>query len=226
MFAHLDRAEGAALNDALTHAGFRRSQSIVYRPACEECDACLSSRVPVASYVASRNVRRIAKRNADLVRIVRPAHATQEQFELLSRYLSDRHAEGGMTDMTFGDYAMMTADSPARTEIAEYRLRADNSLVAVALVDRLSDGYSLVYSYFDPDDAKRSLGTFMIYDHIERARAEGFAYVYLGYWVKDSDKMAYKARFQPLEVLRSGGWRLLSEAEIGTDAAAADAAAD
>lgn len=214
VFAHLDRRDGAALNDALTHAGFRRSQSIVYRPACEGCDACLSSRVPSARFEPSRNQKRIIRRNADLIRAERAPKATEEQFELLTRYLETRHADGGMTGMVFGDYAQMVADTPARTELVEYRRADDDKLMAAALVDRLCDGFSLVYSFFEPDEDKRSLGAFMILDHLARAAERDVPYVYLGYWVEGSAKMAYKERYRPFEVLANGAWRSLD----GSDA--------
>jgi arginine-tRNA-protein transferase len=213
VFAHLDSVDGAALNDALTHAGFRRSQGIIYRPACEACEACLSARVVVADFRPSRSQRRVTARNADLVHTLINPEPSEEQFQLLTRYLGSRHANGGMAGMGFADYAMMVADTPADTRISEYRSPDDGRLIAAALVDRLSDGASLVYSFFDPDEAKRSLGGFMILDQIARTRVEGAAYVYLGYWVPGSAKMDYKARFQPLEVLRRGGWRRLSAVE-------------
>lgn len=213
VFAHLDSVDGAALNDALTHAGFRRSQGIIYRPACEACEACLSARVVVNDFRHTKSQRRIAARNADLVHASINPEPSEEQFLLLTRYLSSRHADGGMAGMGFADYAMMVADTPADTRIAEYRHPDDGRLVAAALVDRLSDGVSLVYSFFDPDESRRSLGAFMILDQIARTRAQAQAYVYLGYWVPGSAKMDYKARFQPLEVLRRGGWRRLSPTE-------------
>jgi arginine-tRNA-protein transferase len=213
VFAHLDSADGAALNDALTHAGFRRSQGIIYRPACEICEACLSARVVVAEFSQSRSQRRIVSRNADLEHRALNPEPSEEQFALLTRYLSSRHANGGMAGMGFADYAMMVADTPADTRISEYRHPEDGRLIAATLIDRLSDGASLVYSFFDPDESRRSLGAYMILDQIARTRAEGRAYVYLGYWVPGSPKMDYKSRFQPLEVLRRGGWRRVRGAD-------------
>jgi arginyl-tRNA--protein-N-Asp/Glu arginylyltransferase len=197
--------------------GFRRSQNIAYRPACEACDACVSARIPVADYAFSRSEERTLERSADLSRDLVEAEATQEQFALLRRYLDARHAGGGMADMTWLDYVAMVEDTAARTHLIEYRRPAtDNGpgdLIACILVDVLSDGLSLVYSFFDPIEKKRSLGSFMILDHVRQARAAGLPYVYLGYWVQGSGKMDYKARFDPLEVLRFGGWRLLSARE-------------
>jgi arginyl-tRNA--protein-N-Asp/Glu arginylyltransferase len=217
VFAHLPLSDGPAVNDVLTEVGFRRSQNIAYRPACEACDACVSARIPVADYAFSRSEERTLERSADLSRDLVEAEATQEQFALLRRYLDARHAGGGMADMTWLDYVAMVEDTAARTHLIEYRRPAtDNGpgdLIACILVDVLSDGLSLVYSFFDPIEKKRSLGSFMILDHVRQARAAGLPYVYLGYWVQGSGKMDYKARFDPLEVLRFGGWRLLSARE-------------
>lgn len=222
VFAHLDASDGASLNDALTHAGFRRSQSIIYRPACEGCEACLSARVIARAFQPSRSQKRILKRNADLVHELRKPEPTEEQFTLLSAYLAERHAQGGMAGMGFADYAMMVADTPAITQVSEYRRAEDGVLLAAALVDRLSDGVSLVYSFFDPAERQRSLGSFMIMDQIARATATGGSYVYLGYWVPRSPKMDYKARFRPLEVLKRGGWRRAPETLDRARAQAAD----
>ena len=216
MFAHLPLSDGPAVNDVLTEVGFRRSQNIAYRPACEGCDACVSARIPVADYGFSRSEERILDRSADLSRNLVEAEATREQFELLRRYLDARHAGGGMADMTWLDYVAMVEDTAVRTHLIEYRLPAGDGpgdLIGCILVDVLSDGLSLVYSFFDPAAQRRSLGSFMILDHVRQARAAGLPYVYLGYWVPGSGKMAYKARFNPLEVLRLGGWRLLSAQE-------------
>ena len=217
VFAHLPLTEGASVNDALTQVGFRRSQNIAYRPACESCDACVSARIPAAHYPYSRSEKRVLDRNGDIVRYLVEAEATLEQFDLLRRYLSARHAEGGMADMTWHDYVAMVEDTAVRSHLIEYRSRPDDGgpgeLVACALVDVLSDGLSLVYSFFEPSLSKRSLGSFVILDHVVQAAAAGLPYVYLGYWVQGSEKMNYKARFTPLEVLKPGGWRLLSSSE-------------
>lgn len=206
VFTRVDPGEGPGLNDALTHAGFRRSQSILYRPACERCSACKSARIPVADFAFSRSQRRILKRNDDLTREIKPAEATLEQFGLMSLYLEARHGDGDMAGMDFFDYATMVEDGMQRTQIAEYRDR-DGILVAAALIDELADGYSLIYSFYDPSRQRGSPGTFMILDHVRRALQAGLPHVYLGYWVEGSAKMDYKARFSPLEILEPGGWR-------------------
>ena len=214
VFTHVTGPDRVAVADALSQAGFRRSQSVIYRPACEACQACLSARIGVDRAQLSKSQRRAVQRNKDLIRTVRPASPTDEQFELLCRYLTSRHTDGGMDGMAFGEYALMVSDTPARTQLTEYRDDA-GKLLAAMIVDVLADGLSLVYSFFDPREEKRSLGTFLVLDHVEQARALGLAFVYLGYWIEDSPKMAYKARFRPLEVLERGGWR-----ELDTDTGA------
>jgi arginine-tRNA-protein transferase len=215
VFTHLVGERAPVLNDVLTHGGFRRSQTIAYRPACENCRSCISIRVIVAEFEPSSSFRRVTRRNSDLVGEVRPALPTSDQYSLFRAYVDARHGDGGMADMSVLDYAMMVEDTHVRTKMTEYRLRGPDTaingrgqgpLMAVCLTDFLVDGISLVYSFYDPDLAARSLGTFMILDHIERARALGLPYLYLGYWVKGSPKMDYKRRFGPLEMLDPTGW--------------------
>lgn len=222
VFTHLMGENADLLNNALTNGGFRRSQNIAYRPACDNCDACVSVRVPVDRFEETRSFRRIVRKNSDLVRTVNPPNATEEQFGLLRSYLDERHAEGGMSDMTALDYASMVEDTPVETAVFEYRERTGleidepGRLVAVALTDRLEDGLSMVYSFFDASQPARSLGSYMVLDHIARARKLGLPFVYLGYWVKGSRKMDYKARFMPLQGLRPEGWMDLQPDETGT----------
>jgi arginyl-tRNA--protein-N-Asp/Glu arginylyltransferase len=215
VFTHLVGERAAELNDLLTHGGFRRSQSIAYRPACDACKACVSVRVVVEDFRPTRSMRRIFDRNADISAEMRVALPTSEQYSIFRAYLDARHRDGGMADMTVLDYAMMVEDSHVETRLIDYRRQGHDAalerpgsgeLVAVALTDVLSDGLSMVYSFFDPDILGRSLGTFMILDHIERARRMGLPYVYLGYWVRGSQKMDYKGRFLPQERLLPNGW--------------------
>jgi arginyl-tRNA--protein-N-Asp/Glu arginylyltransferase len=215
VFTHLVGERAPELNDVLTHGGFRRSQSIAYRPACDACRACVSVRVIANEFRPSRSMRRIAERNADMIGEMRAGVPTSEQYSVFRAYLDARHRDGGMADMTVLDYAMMVEDSHVETRIVEYRRRGPDSsingrgrgeLLAVALTDVLSDGLSMVYSFFDPEEGARSLGTLMILDHIARARHMGLTYVYLGYWVRGSKKMDYKGRFLPQERLAPNGW--------------------
>jgi arginine-tRNA-protein transferase len=213
VFARLTGALAQPLNEALTHSGFRRSQSIAYRPACEGCSACVSVRIIADEVAFSRGQKRILKRNSDLVRSEVAAEATREQFALLRTYLDSRHAGGGMSDMGLFDYVAMVEETPVNTQIIEYRRRGDDgepgALVACALSDTLRDGLSMVYSFFHPGEDARSLGTHMILDHVRTAQTRGLKHVYLGYWVQGSDKMDYKARFRPMEALGREGWERL-----------------
>jgi arginine-tRNA-protein transferase len=220
VFTHLVGERAAELNDLLTHGGFRRSQSIAYRPACGNCRACVSVRVVTADFRPARSMRRVLDRNRDVVGNMRVAVPTSEQYSIFRSYLDSRHRDGGMADMTVLDYAMMVEDSHVETRMIEYRRRGPDTsingrgtgpLLAVALSDVLGDGLSMVYSFFEASEAERSLGTFMILDHIERAREMGLAYVYLGYWVQGSRKMDYKGRFLPQERLTPEGWQRVEE---------------
>ena len=219
VFTHLVGDKAGDLNDLLTHGGFRRSQSIAYRPACDQCRACVSVRVVANEFKPSRNFRKVMARNADVIGEQRNAVPTSEQYSVFRAYLDQRHRLGGMADMTVLDYAMMVEDSHVETRIIEYRRRGPDSgitgrgedLLAVALTDVLSDGLSMVYSFFEPGEEARSLGTFMILDHIERAKKMGLPYVYLGYWIEGSKKMDYKGRYLPQQRLAPSGWLRVDE---------------
>jgi arginine-tRNA-protein transferase len=214
VFAALDGPDAVELNDNLTHAGFRRSQNIAYRPACDMCAACVSVRVPVARFRHTRRWRKVLARNADLVAKLVPPQATYEQFGLLKRYLLHRHQGDGMSEMGPFDYAAMAEESAVRTHIIEYRQGGeDGPLMACALVDALADGLSLIYSFFDPEIADRSPGSFIILDHLRQASLVGYDHVYLGYWIRGSEKMSYKSQFRPLEALGPTGWADLEEPE-------------
>ncbi len=201
LFTHLTQDKPAALVDSLLKGGFRRSQNIAYMPYCDGCQACISVRVPVDEFVTTRSFRRVAARNRDLaVRRVQ-ARPTSEQYGLFRDYIDSRHNDGGMADMSVLDYAMMVEDTMVDTFVTEYRLRPEHALergidsgplIGVMLCDRLSDGISLVYSFYDIAARDRSLGTHMIVDHVAHARALGLPYLYLGYWIHGSAKMAYK----------------------------------
>ncbi|HVG51009.1 MAG TPA: arginyltransferase [Xanthobacteraceae bacterium] len=219
VFTHLVGERAPELNELLTHGGFRRSQSIAYRPACEACRACISVRVLVDEFKPTRSMRRVRERNSDIIGDMRPVGPSSEQYSVFRAYLDARHHDGGMVDMTVLDYALMVEDSHVNTRMIEYRLRGPDSsftgrgagdLLAVALTDVLGDGLSMVYSFFEPAHKMRSLGTFMILDHIERARRMGLPHVYLGYWVKGSRKMDYKAKFLPQERLTTTAWTRVS----------------
>jgi arginine-tRNA-protein transferase len=205
LLTELAGRDARALYDDLSRAGFRRSHHLAYRPACVNCAACVPVRVAVAGFKPSRSMRRIAKANADLAwRAGRP-RATAEQYRLFARYQRSRHTESDMAEMTFGDYRSMVEDSPVDTRLIEFRRNGE--LVGGCLVDEVDDGCSAVYSFYDPAARGRSLGTYAILWLIDRMKLEGMPYVYLGYWISGSAKMAYKARFRPLELLEGGIWR-------------------
>jgi arginine-tRNA-protein transferase len=215
VFTHIVGKRAREMNEILTQGGFRRSQTIAYRPACEACRACVSVRVIADEFRPSASLRRVLRTNADLVGSAAPNRPSSEQYSLFRRYLDSRHADGGMVDMTVLDYSMMVEDSHVETRVVEYRRRGPDTAIngrgrgdvlAVCLTDVLGDGLSMVYSFYDPEEDRRSLGTFMILDHIARARAMGLPYLYLGYWVDGSHKMDYKARFRPQERLMPQGW--------------------
>jgi leucyl-tRNA---protein transferase len=215
VFTHLVGERAPEMNDLLTQGGFRRSQNIAYRPACETCRACVSTRVLVNEFARGPNLERVWNKNSDLVGKEFTAEPSSEQFSLFRDYLTDRHRRGGMSDMSVLDYAMMVEDTHVNTHLIEYRLRGPDSfltgaghgeLIAVSLFDKMADGLSMVYAFYNPEHSKRSLGTFMILDHIARTRALGLPHVYLGYWVAGSRKMEYKTRFQPQEHLGASGW--------------------
>jgi len=221
IFTYLPDCQAGEINNLLSLDGFRRLEKIAYRPACHGCRACVSVRVKAHHFVPHSSQRRIIKMNSDLIAHILPARATREQYILFRRYLNRRHADSAMVDMTMKNYQTMVEGSPIDTQIVEYRLDikqekkegddllppTKGKLVAVALIDVLADGYSMVYSFYRPELTRRSLGSWMILNHIDRARTAGLPYVYLGYWVDGSQKMDYKRRFQPLEQFLNHEWQ-------------------
>lgn len=205
--------DAEALHDRLSRAGFRRSHNIAYAPVCPGCQACVPIRIPVARFEPNRTQRRIARANAGLEGFEVPPRATAEQYQLFQRYQKVRHGDGDMAGMSFYDYRAMVEDTPIETMLVEFR-DPDDRLVGVCLTDRLGDGLSAVYSFFAPELERRSLGTYAILWLVERVRTLGLPHVYLGYWVPESRKMAYKARFRPTEILVGGTWRVLTEADL------------
>lgn len=210
LFTALQGENAERLNDSLSKQGFRRSQNVLYRPSCADCQACYSARIRTRDFRPTRSQARVRRRNAGLTRRATSPWATEEQFALFRRYLDGRHAEGGMADMDIFEFAAMVEETPIRSRLVEYH-DAEDGLVAVCLTDVLDDGLSMVYSFFEPSRAKDSLGTHIILDHVALARELGVPYVYLGYWVPGSEKMGYKARFSALEVYSRGAWAPLGE---------------
>ncbi len=216
IFTHLIGEGARELNDSLSQGGFRRSQNIAYRPACEDCKACTSVRVLVDEFRPTKSFRRIMRKNTDITGSMKIPVPTSENYSIFRDYIDQRHTAGGMTDMTVLDFAAMVEDTFVDTRLFEYRLRPDLSqdpsngqegeLVGAALSDIMEDGLSMIYSFFNPAYDHRSLGTYMVLDHIERARKMGLPFLYLGYWVPGSAKMDYKSRFCPQERLDATGW--------------------
>ena len=219
VFTELSGPHANELNDALGRIGFRRSQSVAYRPSCAGCTACVSVRVVAHEFEPSATQRKLVRRNDELeVTACRP-WATDEQYQLLRRYLAHRHPGGGMAGMDEQDYADMIEHSPVNSVIVEYREPsiggAQGRLVGACLTDRQADGLSMIYSFFAPEaNARPGLGSLIILDHILRARAAGLPYVYLGYWVKGSARMAYKTRYRPIEMLGPRGWTLIGDHDV------------
>ncbi len=211
VFTELSGAHADELNEALGRIGFRRSQNVAYRPSCIDCKSCVSVRVLTDEFRPNATQRRILKRNADLsVSACRP-WSTSEQYDLLRRYLSQRHPSGGMAGMDDMDYADMVEQSPVRSHVVEYRTPGRygrlGELVGACLTDQQGDGLSMIYSFYDAEaEGRPGLGNFIIMDHIMRAKAAGLPYVYLGYWVEGAARMQYKIRYRPMERLGPDGW--------------------
>lgn len=226
VFTELNGPHAAELNDALGRIGFRRSQSVAYRPSCAGCTACVSVRVVANEFKPNATQRKLIRRHADLDVSACKPWATDEQFDLLRCYLANRHPGGGMVGMDDGDYADMVEQSPVNSFVVEYREPAVNGragrLIGACLTDQQADGLSMIYSFFDSAaETRPGLGNLIILDHILRARAIGLPYVYLGYWVKGSDRMSYKTRYRPIEVLGPSGWRVMASEDIDTGRLAA-----
>jgi arginine-tRNA-protein transferase len=212
IFTHLSPERPRALVDNLLRGGFRRSQNIAYMPYCDHCAACVPVRIVVNEFEARRSLAKIWKTNAALEARRVSSKPTIEQYSLFRAYIEARHSDGGMADMSLLDYSMMIQDTTVDTHLTEYRMPpmegddGEGQLVAAVLCDRLSDGISLVYSFYEPEMQDRGLGSYIIMEQVNYARSRGLPYVYLGYWISGSRKMSYKARFVPQEHLTSAGW--------------------
>lgn len=197
--------------DLAVQRGYRRAGGHVYHPQCSGCRACIACRVPVARFRPDRGQRRCLARNWDLTTAVASPAYTDEYFALYHRYLCARHPDGGMDDARPDDFArfLYTAWSPTRF----IELRHRGRLVALAVTDFCAAGLSAVYTFFDPDENARGLGTLAILRQIQLAREQGLSHLYLGFWIEGHPKMDYKARYRPLEILRDGAWVTLDQSD-------------
>jgi arginine-tRNA-protein transferase len=196
----------------LSMLGFRRSGNHIYRPHCSHCNACIPARIPVDDFRPNRNQRRCRSRNADLDVQVYKTMNDDESYALYDRYIRERHADGDMFPPDRDQFESFLNDPWGCTEYVQFR--KDGRLVAVAVVDVMVDGLSAIYTFYDPAEDARSLGRHAILWQVERCRAEGLPYVYLGYWIRNCRKMAYKADYQPLEVLVNNQWQRSTEGLI------------
>ncbi len=201
----LAQGDPVKFHEVLSRSGFRRSHAIAYAPACPGCSACVPVRIAVEHFEESRTFRKLRRANADLAVLPSLARASGEQHRLFLAYQDTRHAGGDMASMEFHEYRAMIEDSPIETLLYEFR-DPDERLIAAVLTDVMDDGLSAVYSFYRPDLPKRSLGTFAVLTLVDACRALGLPYLYLGYWIAESRKMAYKSRFRPLEGYGVNGW--------------------
>jgi len=191
-------------NTALSEFGFRRSGTHIYRPHCNECNACIPLRIPVQDFAQSRSQKRIWKRNRELEVTQVAPHFSEESYNLYHTYISQRHADGDMYPPQEDQFRSFLVE--CRPETVFFEFRAKNQLIAVAVVDLLDDGLSSVYTYFDPLKSRQSPGLYAILWQLEYASSLDLQYVYLGYWIKQSRKMNYKISFRPIELHMKDHW--------------------
>ena len=216
LFTTLDSLNSISLNNTLSKQGFRRSQDVLYRPACTDCNACLSARIVINNFKVSKSQKRLQKKNVTINRIIVRPFAKKDHYALFQQYVQARHKAGGMSDMSFSEFSSMVEDTKVSTKLIEYR-DVNSVLLGVCLTDVLDDGVSMVYSFFDPRLKTNSLGTYMILDHINYANELNLKYVYLGYWIQGSNKMQYKSSFSGLEVFISQAWKTLTKEPMCTN---------
>jgi len=193
---------------ALSQLGFRRSGPYLYKPNCKSCDACVPVRIPVNAFTETRRYLRIRKKNKDLTTRISEPHDSDQVWRLYEDYINNRHADGDMFPPSRTQLLDFLVKGRPEARFVEYHL--EDVLIAVSVMDQLDDSLSAIYTFFDPDHDHRSLGSLAILDLIQRTRALGFRYLYLGYWIAESRKMAYKATFLPQERLTTDGWELIT----------------
>lgn len=208
LFVHPDEKMTSQTYDELLKRGFRRSGKLIYRPHCKACNACVPLRISSREFKPSRSQQRVLNKNRDVTyRIMAPQYL-EEHYRLYKAYLAERHKNGGMEKHTPSDYRDSMLNSSVDSALIEYRI--DSQLICVSVTDLVDDGLSAVYTYFDPYLSKqRSLGIFAILSQIYLARSLQRSWLYLGYWIKESRKMAYKSGFPASEILKNGDWKRL-----------------
>lgn len=212
LFVDPDTQLDMRLYGRLMQKGFRRSGRMVYRPHCDDCRQCLSVRIPVERFDSRRRFRRLLRTNGDLHLVSRNASFVQAHYELYRDYIDARHAEGSMADPSPRDYADFLIADWADTLFLE--IRRQDRLMAVAVTDQVDDGLSAVYTFFDPAESRRSLGTYSVLAQINLCRQLALPYLYLGYWIRDCGKMRYKADFRPVQVFSEGRWQEFSSGKV------------
>ena len=199
------------LYSKLSLLGFRRSGNHVYRPHCQNCDACLPARIPARDFKPTRGQRRVLARNEDLLVEQTRSIRDDAAYRLYRRYIEQRHADGDMYPPDREQYESFLSDAWSCTRY--YRFHAGGRLLAIAVVDELLDGLSAIYTFYDPDETRRSLGRYVILWQVKRALEQRLDYVYLGYWIKQCRKMAYKSDYRPLEIFTDNHWCSLDAAQ-------------
>ncbi len=211
LMVDISSSNGKGSHDILARAGFRRSQHLCYRPACINCISCVPIRVRVRDFNWTKSFRRVQNKNLDIEFSWVQPFATKEQFILFKQYQMSRHTDGEMSRMGYADFCEMIENSPIETRVLELRQKRCKELVGVMLIDFQEDGISAVYSFFNIELKNRSLGKLMILELLNYARKSQMNYVYLGYWIKETNKMAYKTIFRPVEILGEDGWTELED---------------
>ena len=194
----------------LSDLGFRRSGKHIYRPHCDDCQACISVRVPIALFQPSKSQKRIINKNKDLTVTRHKPSFSQEYYALYSRYINERHRDGDMFPPSFEQFNSFLVEGQEHTYFFEFR-NDEGALLAVSVVDYLPKGLSAIYTFFDPSQEKRSLGSFCVLWQLQQCQKENLNYLYLGYWVRQCRKMNYKISFRPIEFLIDGYWTLIQQ---------------
>ncbi|MDO9271174.1 MAG: arginyltransferase [Methylobacter sp.] len=197
-----------AIYSQLIAHGFRRSGDNVYRPHCAQCSQCVPVRLPIAHFKPSRNQKRCLQKNQQTTVIIKPAVFEQAHYDLYLRYQNQRHAEGDMANSSPDDYISFLGSSWCNTQFIEFSIA--DELVAVAIIDRLDNALSAVYTFFDPQFSSHSLGVYAVLWQIQYAQEQGLEWLYLGFWIADCQKMNYKIQYQPLQGLINRQWDFLN----------------